>query len=79
MKYNRAFLIRNKKSLPLLEEEARFDTTEDDSYKYWLLESSESFHGEHDNEYFYFKDSRISNKFRLPLDCVELEFTEEEL
>lgn len=72
MKYNRAFIIRNDKSLPIL---SFFDTNEDSSY--WLFESGESFHGAHDNSIFYFRDSRIPSGTYLPLDCVELEFGEE--
>lgn len=69
MKYNRAFIIRNETSLPLLKDA---DTGEDTVY--WLFESKESFHGEEDGEYFYFKDSRIDSRLRLPLSCVDLEF-----
>lgn len=78
MKYNRAFIIKNEKTLPFLQEAVRLDTSEDNEAKHWLLESDESFHGEHDGEYFFFKDSRISSDFYLPIDCVELEFIEED-
>lgn len=70
--YNRAFIIRNEKSIPLLSD---VDLYEDSHH--WLFESGESFHGEYDQEYFYFKDSRIDSRLKLPLDCIELEFDEE--
>lgn len=75
MKYNRAFIIRNEKSLPTLEE---YNNGEEED-EYWLFESGESFHGEYDDEFFYFKDLRLDGRLKLPLDCVELEFTEEEV
>jgi hypothetical protein len=71
--YNRAFIIRNDKSLPLLKE---VDLTEDSGH--WLFDSGESFHGEYNEEYFYFKDSRIDSRLKLPIDCIRLEFTEVE-
>lgn len=74
MKYNRAFIIRNEVSIPLLDS---VDTQEDSFY--WLFESGESFHGNHDDEWFYFKDSRIPFGLILPLDCVRLEFSEDDL
>lgn len=74
MEYNRAFIIRNEESMPLLK---AVDLGEDSSY--WLFESGESFHGEHDGVHFYFKDSRIDKRLKLPLACVELEFSNEEL
>jgi hypothetical protein len=67
MKYDRAFIIRTAKSLPILT-----SAVEDDESAYWLLESSESFHGEYDDTSFYFNDSRIP-LHKFPLDCVELE------
>lgn len=73
MKYNRAFIIRNEISMPLLKDA---DGGEDDGY--WLFDSGESFHGEHDDVNFHFKDSRIRYKLSLPLSCVTLEFTEED-
>lgn len=73
MKYNRAFIKRNKTSIPLLKQ---VDLYEDSGY--WLFQSEESFHGEHDGSYFYFKDQRIDNRLKLPLNCVELEFDEKE-
>lgn len=74
MEYNRAVIIRNEISKPLLE---KVDGGED-SY-YWLFTSQESFHGEHDGEFFHFKDSRISSRLKLPMSCVELEFSKEDL
>lgn len=73
MTYNRAFIIRNSISLPLLREVDLYE----DSHE-WLFESLESFHGEYDDKYFYFKDARIDKRLKLPLECVELEFTEED-
>jgi hypothetical protein len=73
MKYNRAFIIHNETSIPLLTD---VDIYEDSHY--WLFDSKESFHGLHDNENFYFKDSRIDGRLKLPLFCVQLEFTEVE-
>ena len=74
MKYNRAFIIRNEESIPLLK---NVDVYED-SHE-WLFHSKESFHGEEDGKMFYFKDSRINRMLKLPINCVELEFTDEEL
>lgn len=71
LKYNRAFIIRNDVSIPLLK---RVDLYEDSNH--WLFDSDESFHGEYDDKYFYFKDVRIDNRLILPLSCVELEFEE---
>lgn len=68
-KYNRAFIIRNEISLPLLE---AVNLYEDNAF--WLFESGESFHGEFDNEYFYFKDQRVDKRLKLPLSCVNLEY-----
>ncbi len=73
-KYNRAFLIRNEVSIPLLEDVDLYE----DSF-YWLFESDESFHGEHDDEFFYFLDGRIDNRLKLPLECVKLEFGKDEV
>lgn len=73
-KYNRAFIIRNEVSKPIL---SFHDGGEDDNY--WLFDSKESFHGENDETHFYFKDSRIPTGLVLSLDCVNLEFTEEEI
>lgn len=73
-RYNRAFIVRNETSLPLLHQA---DGGEDDGY--WLFESKESFHGEEDGEFFFFKDSRIRSFLKLPINCVELEFSESEL
>jgi len=73
MKYNRASIIRNSESIPLLKD---VDLYEDSSS--WLFDSGESFHGCHDDEYFYFKDSRIDNRLKLKLSCVELEFSKED-
>ncbi len=72
MKKNRAFIIRNNISIPLLKE---VDLYEDSNY--WLFESGESFHGNHDDKFFYFKDSRLDKRLELPIDCVELEFSED--
>lgn len=74
LKPNRAFIIRNEVSMPLLEEA---DSGEDCSH--WLFKSGESFHGEHDKEFFYFKDNRVSGSLKLPLSCVKLEFGKKEL
>lgn len=71
MKYNRASIIRNEVSIPLLKSVDLYE----DSW-YWLFESKETFHGEYDDKYFYFKDSRIDNRLNLPLDCVRLEYEE---
>lgn len=81
MKYNRAFIIRNEESIPLLKEVDLYENDEFEKFdpSYWLFESKESFHGEHDDKFFYFKDARIDWRLKLPLRCVELEFTEEEL
>jgi hypothetical protein len=73
VKYNRAWIIRNETSIPLLK---FVDTAEDSAY--WLFDSGESFHGEEDGKFFYFKDSRIPTCLILPLSCVELEFSEED-
>lgn len=70
---NRAEIIRNDISIPLLK---MSDFGEDDSH--WLFDSKETFHGYHDGSFFYFKDSRIDPCLKLPLSCVELEFTEQE-
>lgn len=69
MVYNRAFIIRNETSIPLLQ-----DCDQHTDSHYWLFESYESFHGEHDTEYFYFKDQRLDSSLKLPIECVELEF-----
>lgn len=73
-RYNRAVIIRNKTSLPILNNAIGSDDDE-----YWLLTSQESFHGEEDGNFFYFKDSRIPGKMKLPLNCVDLEFSKEEI
>ena len=72
MTYDRASIIRNEISLPLLK---RFGGDEDDER--WLFDSDETFHGEFDDEFFYFKDARIDNRLKLPLSCVELEFEQQ--
>lgn len=72
--YNRAFIIRNEVSKPILE---LADGGENDGY--WLFQSGESFHGEQDGKFFYFLDSRIRYKLKLPIECVRLEFSKEEL
>jgi hypothetical protein len=74
MEYNRSFIIRNEISKPLLEQ---VNGSDEDAQ--WLFESGESFHGEHDGKHFHFKDSRISRYLKLPLSCVTLEFSEEDL
>lgn len=74
MKYNRAFILRNDHSIPILKDFDVYDESE-----YWLFKSGESFHGEHDEKWFFFKDSRIPTGLKLPITCVELEFTEEDL
>lgn len=76
MKYNRAEIIRNEESLPLLK---AVDSYEDEDMRNsgWLFESKETFHGEHDDEYFYFMDARIDSRLKLPLNCVILEFEDE--
>jgi hypothetical protein len=74
MLYNRAVIIRNEISKPLLE---KAEGGEDDAY--WLFDSMESFHGEHDDKFFHFKDSRIPSCLKLPMSCVELEFSKEEI
>ena len=68
MKYDRAFIVRNEVSRPLLKSVDLYD----DSH-YWLFHSEESFHGEYDHEFFYFKDQRIDKRLKLPLNCVLLE------
>ena len=73
MQYNRAFIIRNCKSIPLLNAVNLHEDCE-----YWLFESGESFHGEHDGEFFYFRDQRIDKRLTLPLECVRLEYSPEE-
>jgi hypothetical protein len=67
--YNRAFIVRNEISAPLL---ALVDVCED-SHR-WLYESKESFHGRVTEGEFRFRDSRIDSRLSLPLCCVELEF-----
>lgn len=74
MRKNRAEIIRNEISIPLL----KVVDTYEDSYQ-WLFESKETFHGVHDEDFFYFKDSRIDKRLKLPLDCVILEFGPEEV
>lgn len=73
MKPNRAFIIRSEKSMPLLE-----DVNLNEDSAYWLFESGESFHGKEDAKFFYFRDVRIDSRLKLPLECVELEFSENE-
>lgn len=78
-KYNRAFIKHNEQSSPLLEAMMKSSGMEDQhALEYWLYDSKESFHGDHDDQFFYFKDSRLDYGCKLPLACVELEFTEED-
>lgn len=77
MKYNRAFIVNNKSSEPFIQE--ILDNTGCEETEYWIVYSKESFHGDHDDTHFYFKDSRIETGTKLPLNCVELEFSEEDL
>lgn len=80
LKYNRAFIKHNEQSSPLLEAMLKSSGMEDqDALEYWLIDSRESFHGKHDDQFFYFKDSRLDYDSKLPLACVELEFTDVEL
>lgn len=80
LRYNRAFIKHDENSSPLLEALLKSSGMEDqDALEYWLIDSRESFHGEYDSQFFYFKDSRLDYGCKLPLACVELEFTEEEL
>ena len=74
MKYNRASIIRNETTEPIL-----MGATKNGDDYHWLIESQETFHGEHDDNYFYFKDSRIPGCLKLPMDCIELEFLDEDL
>ena len=76
IRYNRAFVIVDKNA-PALSK--ILDNTGEVDVEYWLVYSKESFHGHHDKKYFYFKDSRIERHTKLPLDCVKLEFSEEEI
>lgn len=75
--YNRAFIKNNQFSAPFLKE--ILDNTGSEETEYWIIDSKESFHGHHDDKFFYFKDSRIETGTKLPLEHVELEFTQEEL
>lgn len=77
MKYNRAFILNNQESLPFIRD--ILENTGDEDLEYWVIDSKESFHGHYDDKFFYFKDSRIDTGTKLPLNCVELEFTEEEI
>lgn len=79
MKYNRAFILHNEESTPLINKFIEDDCSEEQEMGYWLKESGESFHGRHDDEYFYFKDSRIGQGVKLQLKYVKLEFSQEEL
>lgn len=72
-KYNRAFIIRNTQSLILLE----YNYSGAEGEEHWLFDSKESFHGEEDGKYFYFKDSRLP-VMSLPLSFVKLEFGPDE-
>lgn len=75
-KYNRAFVTKDA-SNPFIKK--ILDATAQEDTEYWIIHSKESFHGEHDEKFFYFKDSRIETGTKLPLDCVELESTENDL
>lgn len=77
MKYNRAFIVHNDISKPHIQ--YYIDTTGCEELEHWVIDSGESFHGEHDSEYFYFKDSRLDRGMKLPLNCVKLEFREDEV
>lgn len=77
LKYNRAFIPTKHLTCPPIVE--LLANTGNEELEYWIVDSKESFHGEHDDTYFYFKDSRIDAYTKLPLSCLELEFTQEEL
>lgn len=77
MKYNRATIKLTPESRPVIQDIIDKSGVEDTEH--WMIHSKESFHGEHDEKFFHFKDSRIETGTKLPLSCVELEFSEEEL
>jgi hypothetical protein len=74
-KYNRAFI--KDVTHPAVSE--ILENTGSEELEYWIMDSKESFHGEEDGKYFYFKDSRTDRGMKLPLECLDLEFYEEEI
>ena len=77
LKYNRAFIKNSPVSDPYVQEILM--NTGCEETECWIIDSKESFHGEHDDKFFYFKDSRIETGTKLPLSCVELEYSKEDL
>lgn len=77
MKKNRAFILHNDISKSYIQ--YYIDNTGSEELEFWVIHSGESFHGEHDSEHFYFKDSRIDRGMKLPLGAVKLEFGEGEI